>query len=188
MRKVLFIFGNLSDADVEWLAANGERKTFRKGSVLVQQGREIEEVYILLEGQLSVLAGSASAPKDLVINTLQQGEIIGELSFLDSRPPSASVVAAVDSVVLAIACTKLRAKLARDVVFAAKFYRALGVFLADRLRNTTQWLGYAKSESLRADENAAGEIDPELLSSVAIAAKRFEFLVDRLKTTRSSQN
>jgi len=186
VRKVLFIFGNLSDADVEWLAANGERKTFRKGAALVQQGKEIEEVYILLEGQLSVLAGSSQ--KDLVINTLQQGEIIGELSFLDSRPPSASVFAATDSVVLAIPCSKLRAKLARDVVFAAKFYRALGVFLADRLRNTTQWLGYAKSDSLRADESAAGEIDPELLNSVAIAAKRFEFLVDRLKITRTSEN
>jgi CRP/FNR family transcriptional regulator, cyclic AMP receptor protein len=78
VRKVLFIFGKLSDADVEWLAANGERKTFRKGSVLVQQGKEIEDVFILLEGQLSVLAGSAQ--KDLVINTLQQGEIIGELN------------------------------------------------------------------------------------------------------------
>lgn len=186
MRKVLFIFGNISDADIEWLVANGERKTFRKGSVLIQQGKQIEEVYILLEGQLSVLAPSSQ--KELTINTLQQGEIIGELSFLDSRPPSASVVAATDSVVLSIPCTKLRAKLTRDVAFAAKFYRALGVFLADRLRNTTQWLGYAGSDSLRVEDNAAGEIDPELLSSVAIAAKRFEFLVDRLKTTKSSEN
>ena len=31
MRKVLFIFGNLSDGDIEWLAAVGQRKSFATG-------------------------------------------------------------------------------------------------------------------------------------------------------------
>src|SRR5687768_11802435 len=106
MRKVLFIFGNLSDGDVEWLAAVGESRSFLKGSVLIQEGKQIQEVYILLDGQLSVLA--ASPQKSLTINTLQKGEIIGELSFLDSRPPSATVIAAMDSVVLAISRDRLK--------------------------------------------------------------------------------
>ena len=182
MRKVLFIFGALSDADVEWLAAVGESRSFLKGSVLIQEGKQIQEVYILLDGQLSVLA--ASPQKSVTINTLQKGEIIGELSFLDSRPPSATVIAAMDSVVLAISRDRLKAKLARDSAFAAKFYRALGVFLADRLRNSTQLLGFGPAESLRVEDQAADEIDPELLDSVAIAAKRFELLVERLKSPK----
>src|SRR5438309_6673661 len=107
MRRVLFIFGDLSDGDIEWLAAAGERKTFPKGSVLVEQGKPIAEIYILLEGQLSVAVASPS--KSVTINTLQKGEIVGELSFLDSRPPSATVSAAVDSSVLAISRDKLSA-------------------------------------------------------------------------------
>jgi bacteriocin-type transport-associated protein len=183
MRKVLFIFGDLSDGDIEWLIAIGERKNFPAGSVLIQEGKPIEEVYILLDGQLSVLV--AASQRNLTINTLQKGEIVGELSFLDSRPPSATVVAATDSIVLAISRDKLRSKLARDTAFAARFYRALGVFLADRLRNTTQWLGYGSSDSLRVEDHAAGEIDPELLDSVAIGAKRFELLVERFKTAKA---
>ena len=54
MRKVLFIFADLNDSDMEWLAAIGERKTFRKGGVLVQEGKPMFEVYILLDGLLSV--------------------------------------------------------------------------------------------------------------------------------------
>jgi CRP/FNR family cyclic AMP-dependent transcriptional regulator len=180
MRKVLFIFGDLSDGDIEWLAVAGERKSFPKGSILIQEGEPIGEVYILLDGQLSVLV---QARRNQKIATLQTGEIVGELSFLDSRPPSATVAAATDSIVLAISCDKLRAKLERDTAFAAKFYRALGVFLADRLRNTME-LGFGNS--LRVEDQAADEIDPELLDSVSIAAKRFELLVERFKTATAS--
>ena len=183
MRRVLFIFGDLSDGDVEWLAAAGERKTFPKGSVLVEQGKAIAEIYILLDGQLSVAVASRS--KEVTINTLQKGEIIGELSFLDSRPPSATVLAAVDSTVLAISRDKLSAKLARDLAFAAKFYRGMGVFLADRLRTTTRLLGFENSGSLRPEDPADDEIDPALLDSIAIAAKRFELLVERLQAARA---
>src|SRR5688572_12820746 len=181
MRKVLFIFGDLSDGDIEWLAVTGERKSFPKGSILIQEGEPIGEVYILLDGQLSVLVQASRNEK---IATLQTGEIVGELSFLDSRPPSATVAAATDSIVLAISCDKLRAKLERDTAFAAKFYRALGVFLADRLRNTMQGLGFGKS--LRVEDQAADEIDPAVLDSVSIAAKRFELLVERFKTASAS--
>ena len=184
MRKVLFIFADLNDSDMEWLAAIGERKTFRKGGVLVQEGKPIFEVYILLDGLLSV---SVTTPKGiLTINTLQKGEVIGELSFLDSRPPTATVMASEDSIVLAISRDKLAAKLARDMGFAARFYRALGVFLAERLRNTTEWLGYGNSDSLRSEASAPDEIQPDVLHSVAIAAKRFELLVERFKTVNAS--
>lgn len=181
MRKVLFIFGDFSDGDIEWLAVTGQRKSFPKGSILIQEGKPIGEVYILLDGQLSVLV---QARRNERIATLQTGEIVGELSFLDSRPPSATVAAETDSIVLAISCDKLRVKLERDTAFAAKFYRALGVFLSDRLRNTMQGLGFG--HSLRVEDQAADEIDPELLDSVSIAAKRFELLVKRFKTAAAS--
>ncbi len=183
MRKVLFIFGDFSDGDIEWLAAAGERKNIRHGTVLVQEGKPIGEVFILLDGQLSVLVNSAHG--NVTINTLQKGEIIGELSFLDSRPPSATVVAATEAVVLAIPREKLRIKLARDAAFAAKFSRALGVFLADRLRNTIQQLGFGSSVLLSAEDYVADEIDPQLLDLLGLAGKRFELLVERLKTARA---
>jgi CRP/FNR family transcriptional regulator, cyclic AMP receptor protein len=177
MRKVLFLFSDLDDSDIEWLAATGDRKTFRRGSILIQEGKQVHEIYILLEGELSVVV--ASSRKPVTINTLQKGEVVGELSFLDSRPPTATVMASTDAVVLAIPRDKLRSKLERDTAFAAKFYRALGVFLADRLRNSTLRLGYGTVDSLQ--EDAPDEIDPALLESTAIAAKRFELLLEHLK-------
>ena len=176
MRKVLFIFSDLTDADVDWLAAVGKRKAFPTGSVLIEEGNPIDEVYVLLEGELSV---RVKARGDDPIAILHQGEIVGELSFLDSRPPLATVAALTDSVVLAIPRDQLSTKLDRDPSFAAHFYRALGVFLATRLRNTMAGVGYGTSDSLEADEQSVDEIDPELLESISLAAKRFEVLLNR---------
>src|SRR5688572_29371766 len=95
MRKVLFIFGQLTDADVDWLAKNGRRKRVPKGTVLINQGVSVQTLYIVLEGELSVLHGKTK--KELA--RLSNGEIAGEMSFVDARPPSATVAAYTDAVV-----------------------------------------------------------------------------------------
>jgi len=178
------MFADLRDDDIEWFAAAGATKSYPKGSILIQQGKPITEVSILLDGQLSVLVGLPQGGR--TISTLREGELIGELSFLDSRPPSASVVATTSATVLAISRDKLLSRLNKDMTFAAKFYRSLGVLLADRLRNSTEHLGFGTVGSLYEDDTAPGEMDPRLLDSLAIAGKRFESLIDRLKSGRAS--
>lgn len=178
MRKALFILGDLSDSDIDWLAAAGTKRQVAEGAVLVQEGKRLSEVYILLDGRLSVrLSGRAEE-----LNVLLPGEFIGELSFLDSRPPSATVVAATRSTVAAIPRDQLSAKLEQDTAFAARFYRALGIFLAHRLRRLTV-LSMRSGEPDDEDRgmDADDEIDPELLDSVNLAAKRFEWIRSHLR-------
>ena len=179
MRKALFILGDLSDSDIDWLAAAGAKREVAEGAVLVQEGKRLSEVYILLDGRLSVrLAGR----RDEELNVLLPGEFIGELSFLDSRPPSATVVAATRATVAAIPRDQLSTKLEQDTAFAARFYRALGIFLAHRLRRLT----VRSTPSREPDDENSGmdaddEIDPELLDSVNLAAKRFEWIQSRFR-------
>ena len=54
MRKVLFLFGQLSDDDLEWMLKAGRKRSLREGEVLIRQGVPVEEVFILLEGRLAV--------------------------------------------------------------------------------------------------------------------------------------
>jgi len=178
MRKALFILGDLADEDLDWLVAAAKRQKLAEGDVLVREGVYSDSVYILLDGALSVRIAARDYAE---INVLHAGEFIGELSFLDSRPPSATVVAARDSTVAAIPRAELKSKLERDTAFAARFYRALGVFLAHRLRfQTARAAGGSGAPSLNDDVDAEGEIDPELLDSVSLAATRFEWFQQRV--------
>jgi CRP-like cAMP-binding protein len=132
MRKALFFLGILADSDVDWMISVSERRKIPAGVVLIHEGQPADAVYNVLEGMLAV---SVAALDGREIARLKCGDIVGEMSFVDSRPPSATVAAVEDSAVLSVPRALLATKL-EQVDFAARFYRALSVFLADRLRNT----------------------------------------------------
>jgi CRP/FNR family transcriptional regulator, cyclic AMP receptor protein len=174
MRKVLYLMGILDDRDVEWLAKVGLTKFVPSGTVLISEGRAIEETYVVLEGKLSVSVKTTASRE---IAELLAGEIVGEISFVDSRPPLASVMTVQDSYLLVLPRAVLADKLKTDDAFAARFYKAVATFLADRLRKTTSFLGYGKAVET-ADPD---ELDEPLMDSVSLGATRFDRLLKQLR-------
>lgn len=175
MRKALYLMGVLNDTDVHWLAEKGTKSVFEAGSVLIHRGSPIQHLYIVLDGRLSVEVGNVT------IATLLAGEVIGEISFVDSRPPLASVIAEVPSIVLGIEKSLLKKKLESDSHFGARFYRAIAFFLADRLRSTTGRLGYTASADGTEAEIDPDELDADFMQVVSMANIRFDFLIRSLR-------
>jgi|SRR5437016_1427756 len=174
MRKVLYLMGILDDEDVEWLGKNGATMYVPSGTVLIQEGSAIDDIFVVLDGKLSVLV---QAIGNREIAPLHAGEIVGEMSFVDSRPPSASVVATQDSHVLVITRAILTSKLRTDNAFSARFYKAVATLLADRLRKTVSHLGYHEQRE-GADPD---ELDEPLMDSASMGATRFDRLLKRLR-------
>jgi CRP-like cAMP-binding protein len=175
MRKALYLMGFLDDTDVEWLARHGSRRRLGKDEILIREGVPVDSLFIILDGCLTVRAGSHD------IASLLAGEIVGEISFVDSRPPLATVVAVDTSLVLSIPKDALRARMDGDPSFASRFYRAVATFLADRLRMTTSRLGYSNADD-DAVRDVADEIDVEMIEAVSMASARFERLQKQLRT------
>src|SRR5262245_16593868 len=160
MRKVLFIFGQLSDTDVLWLARNGRRRRVKRGSVLIRERVPVDTLYIVLEGELDVVVGVERRR----VARLLPGEVVGEMSFIDARPPSATVIAASDAVVFTIAKSTLQRALAADAAFASRFHKAIATFLSDRVREATT-----------GSDDPAGkdEVDDNVLDNLDRAGARF---------------
>lgn len=173
MRKVLFILGQLSDDDVEWLAKSGHRRKVPDGGVLIEEGKSLDALFILLDGHVDVSVKGVGT-----VASLSSGEIMGEISLIDSRPPSATVTAVGDCVVLSLARDLLNVKLAADSAFAARFYKAVATFLSDRLRGTVRRLGYGASTAPSSeDEELEGELDMLVLDNIHLAGARFDRLL-----------
>lgn len=180
MRKVLFLFGQLNDDDVEWMLKVGTKRSVPAGGVLIQQGVPVDAVLILLEGRLAVWLKGRQGP-EREIARLSTGEIVGEMSFIDARPPSATVRAVTDSTVFAVPKYLLNAKLASDLGFAARFYRALAIYLSTTVRERHQALGYGtgmEPEDLVEDE--ADDLDVNVLDGVYLAGERFDRMVKQV--------
>ena len=105
------------------------------------------------------------------------GEILGEISLVDSRLPAASVAPESETTVLQIGRGVLRQKLKEDPAFGSRFYHALAIVLAQRLQRNT--LGGGGDD----DDDSEDDIDADLLENVSLAGLRFDQLLKRtLKT------
>ena len=175
MRKVLFIMGQLDDHDVQWLADNGTRKRFPVGAELVQEGKPNQHLYIILDGHAVVRVKGIGE-----VARLGAGEMIGEMSLVDAAPPSASVAALEDLLVLEVEYAQLRAKVEADSGFGLRLYRAIAIFLADRLRGTTKRLGFGDDTGLVEDVIQEGELDMNVLDTIHLAGTRFDMLLKTL--------
>lgn len=178
MRKVLYLFGQLTDEDIEWMTENGEAQQVETGEVIIHQGVAVDALFILLRGRLSV---SLPSLDDREIARLKAGEVVGEMSFVDARPPSATVTGMERSVVFAIPKGKLSRHLDRDLGFAARFYKALAIYLSTTVRERHAMLGYGEGTELTDEQmDEIDEIDPLVLDRVAIAGDRFDRLVKKV--------
>ena len=180
MQKVLFILGQLNDGDVEWLIEQGERAKFARGSHLIEEGQPNDDLFILLEGHARI---SVEGVGD--VDVAGSGEVLGEMSLVDERPPSATVTAIEDCYVLRLAHETLRHQVQLDLGFGMRFYRALATFLSHRLRGRRA-LDFSEETGLVEHQEQEGEIDGVLLDNLHVAGARFERILKKMMGTRGS--
>lgn len=173
MRTVLYIFGLLTDADVEWMAQNGACRRLRDGQLLIEEGGKSDSLILLLEGELEVTAAGYGH-----IARMGVGEIVGEVSLVDSAPPSATITSHGDGMALFLDKRQLLSKLEQDEGFGARFYRALAVFLADRLRATRQ---PTTAKLLDSAAISRDELDIGVMDNVTAAGERFNRMLRMLR-------
>lgn len=173
MKKALYMLAAFSDRDFDWLLTAGKRKNVPAKGVLIREGEPTDALYVVLRGTLAVCVEAMGGEE---IARLSRGEVVGEMSFIDTRPPSATVKAIEDSVVWSIPRMKLAAKLLQDVEFACHFYHSIAVFLSDRLRDTVSRFGYDKDQ-LSDDESG---VNPQVIDNLDLAKVRLDWLLNRL--------
>jgi bacteriocin-type transport-associated protein len=153
MTKVLL--KELSNSDIDWMLETGRREEFDAGSVLIRQGEPVHSLYVLLDGALTVTVAQANdnpigrafaaleggEMTGREIARLMNGEVVGEMPFLESYLSSTTVKALQKSLVLMIPQQQLTAKLQTDRAFAAHLYRAIAVLLAHRLEQMVNQIG-----------------------------------------------
>ena len=104
-----------------------------KGEYLITEGGQNNEMYWVLEGSF-VITKLNKDNQNVVVGEVQSGELLGEMSFLDKLPRSASVRAKEDCEVLVIPHTKFMDVLDQQ----PRWFRSLMSTLSHRLRDADQ--------------------------------------------------
>ena len=54
MRKALLFLGILNDSDIDWIVAAASRQEVSQGETLIHEGKAVDYVFLVLDGQLAV--------------------------------------------------------------------------------------------------------------------------------------
>ena len=139
MRTTIALSEGLQAEDMLWLFQVGEEKAVSPGTAIVDEGIRPNAIFVVVRGSFNV---GIETLADEPLATLRVGELIGEISFLEGSPASATIVADEESAVIAIDNQVLNERLREDTAFAARLYRAFALVAERRLRNRVDHLAY----------------------------------------------
>ncbi|MFN2121513.1 MAG: Crp/Fnr family transcriptional regulator [Anaerolineales bacterium] len=125
------LFAAISQSSARALAARCSHRELEKGQVLFLEADPAESVYVVLAGKIAILLNSPDG-RELVMDELHAGEILGELGALTRKARSASAVARASSEVLTIP----REAFARILDAEPCVARNLLCILAERLQKS----------------------------------------------------
>lgn len=198
IKDVLYVFGELNDSDLDWLIANGDRQKLKTNTTLIQEGRAVEALYIVLSGQISLTvtedkrnpltrvfsAIENNSNPEIEIAKLSKGEMLGETAFVDGRLSGVNATTSQKTTILSISRSLLSAKVQQDLGFAARFYRTISALSADRLQGMLSRLAhsrrlYHKGDSLDKAKAYADELNDVALDRMALAGKKFDFMLEQ---------
>ena len=127
----------LADAsDAEWTTLLGHTRQHRfdPGEAVMAEGDQDRSLYLVLEGQLEVLAPRGRRGAYRKIASVAAGSVIGELAFFDGGVRSAMVRAATPAVLAEMSPASFDALAADSPALARQLLFDLGRILARRLR------------------------------------------------------
>ncbi|NJL40787.1 MAG: cyclic nucleotide-binding domain-containing protein [Leptolyngbyaceae cyanobacterium SM1_4_3] len=123
--EVFHKWKELYDNDRAWLISTGQREQVSKGETLIEEGEAVDALYVVLSGELEVCI---SALGDEKIAMLSAGDVVGEMSFVRKRLPSATVRSLEDSVVWSIPAHLYQRSYNRIIILLPASIKLLLVF------------------------------------------------------------
>jgi CRP-like cAMP-binding protein len=128
-------FQSMAQDEIDEIIAFAIERRYPRGATIFNKGDPGSSMMAVLAGRCR--AGNVSADgKEVTLNVMGPGEIIGEIALLDGKSRSADVVALEDTTVMVVE----RANFMRFVMRSETMVERLLVVLCDRLRRTSQAL------------------------------------------------
>ena len=93
------LFSMLTVEQAQTIADGVVKRRYRRGEIIVEQGRKSDALFILLSGRARVITSDARG-REVILAVLESGDYVGEMSLIDNEPHSATVRAEVQTDVL----------------------------------------------------------------------------------------
>jgi len=128
------IFKGFSPEECARIYGMGEIRIFKPASNIIIEGENTSGFYVILEGMVAVYKAGRAGLSDHRLASFGQGKAFGEMSLIDRKPRSATVVAEVKSILFHLDGDVWGKVLEEDPRAAARFFQNFSLVLSNRLR------------------------------------------------------
>lgn len=137
------ILSSMTDEEKRLALAVASEKLVSKGTTLISQGDDINQLYLVREGLAKVCLYTASG-REIILDYIGPGQLVGELSFFDGHPSSASVITIQSCKIAIFHRPDLMAFLEKNGAIAIRIIQ----ILCSRVRKTNQLIESDRSFSM----------------------------------------
>jgi CRP-like cAMP-binding protein len=133
--KNVLLFNHLKEKNLKLVANLLKEREYKKGDIIVKQGESGVGLFIIIKGKVKIVKKLADG-KEIDIAVHGENEFFGELSVLDDKPRTASVIAIEDTKTLAMTHWEFKALLEEHPEIALDILPVI----VERFRETNEQL------------------------------------------------
>lgn len=136
--KNVSLFNGLEDRDLERVVRICHSRSCKEDEIIFVEHTEGSELFIILEGEVSITLELASEEDAMPLVTLRRGDVFGELSVVDESPRSATARCLADCEFLVIDKVDLDHLMDSDHELGYRIMRNMVRLVSQRVRSANQ--------------------------------------------------
>lgn len=132
------LFEGLDEEQIELIYQSGNVVSLAAGEIIVNEGQTDHDFHIVLSGEMDIILPKVAEDferiSEVKLGVKTEGDCVGEYSFVDGRPASASVVARGECYVFVLDRNEFRQILDSNDAMGKGIYLNMLKMLADNIR------------------------------------------------------
>ena len=134
--KLIPLFSSLTDEELYAILGLSFTVKYPKKKIVFIENEEGDKLYIILKGSVKVSKISESG-EEIILAIMHKGDFFGDMSLLDGKPSSATVISIEDSELMLINRNNFEKVIEKHPTIAFKLLKELN----SRLRNADELIG-----------------------------------------------
>lgn len=141
------IFKGLSETELQSIASQMKEERYESGAVLIDVESKVDRVYLIGTGTVKV-SRFISFGEETTLNTLGEGNLVGEFGVVDERGRSARVTCIIPTTVYILTAAQFEEILARHPVVARNLLKEFAIRLRQANDNIVRQLETERSNAV----------------------------------------
>lgn len=182
------LFVGFNDSELQDMIDVSQEKHFKTGETIVFEGEMGKSIFLIVSGKVNIVKRSRDGKKQILLNTIGEGDFFGEMSIIEIETRVATVVAKNDTVCLEFPIDVVKKYFSKKPETFTLFLMNIARILSKRLRKlSTELSTFNSIENLAKEKSSLKQMGSTenlvnliLQADISVQVKIWQMLTEKL--------